>query len=128
MTSAREILAANLGDMMARTPALGTRPLIAAASGVSARTVGYMLQSGRGNPTLGNIELVARAFNVPVWRLLVDSPIIERMLMVSRILEMPGVPDTALGAQWSAAARDTGAAVHEPAPAIYHQQQRRRGK
>lgn len=109
MTSARQVLAANLLELMASHPRLNDRKSVAAAAGVSARTVGYMLQSGRGNPTLANIEAVAAAFRVPVWQLVTDSPTVKKLASIARILDTPGVPDERLAPEWSAPAR-----VEEP--------------
>ena len=93
MATAHEMLARNLRELMANHDRLTNRPALAAATGLSARTIGYMLQSGKGNSTLANIELVARAFKVPVWHLLVDSPTVRKMTQIAQILDAPAVPD-----------------------------------
>lgn len=114
MTSARQILAQNLRTLMSKTPSLDHRDKIAARSGVSPRTVGYMLQSGDGNPTLRNIEAVADAFKVPVWRLLTDSPNVDKLLLLNQILGTAGVPDDVVGDQWNATLQNGTRSVQEP--------------
>lgn len=94
MTSARSLLAKNLREMMATHDRLTNRKALAAATGISPRSIGYMLQSGPGNPTLANIEAVAHAFKVPVWHLLTDSPTVRKMTQIAQILDAPAVPDT----------------------------------
>ena len=94
MPTARETLAQNLRDMMAAHERFTNRKALAAATGISPRSIGYMLQSGPGNPTLANIEAVAQAFKVPAWQLLVDSPAMRRLAQVANILDAPAVPDS----------------------------------
>lgn len=112
--SAHRTLADNLAELMRAHADLDTRKKLAARAGISARSVGYMLQSGRGNPTLGHIEAVANAFRVPVWRLLSDSPTLNRMTRIAEILEMPAIDDSRLGKPWRAT--DTVAAEPPPPP------------
>ena len=116
MTSARQILADNLRALMAKHPALDHRNKIAARAGVSPRTIGYMLQSGEGNPTLGNIEAVAQAFKVPVWRLLTDSPNVDKLLLLNKILGGNGVPDEIVGDKWNATLRNGQSSAQDPTP------------
>lgn len=66
---ARDVLRQNLAALMSAHPILRSRGAIERRTDVAARTVGYML-SGKGNPTLGNIEAVAQAFHLEVWELL----------------------------------------------------------
>lgn len=68
---AKQVLAETLRSLMARHERLRNRQAIATASGVSDRTVGYMLK-GEGNPTLDNIEAVAARFGLRAWELLID--------------------------------------------------------
>ncbi len=114
MTSARQILADNLRALMSKTPALDHRDKIAARSGISARTVGYMLQSGDGNPTLRNIEAVADAFKVPVWRLLTDSPNVDKLILLNKILGPNAVPDDVVGDQWNATLQNGAPTAQQP--------------
>jgi transcriptional regulator with XRE-family HTH domain len=114
MQSARQILAQNLRALMSRQPSLDHRDKIAARSGVSARTIGYMLQSGDGNPTLASIEAVALAFRVPVWRLLTDLPDADKLLLLQKILGSDGVSDEHVGDQWNATLQNSSLAAHEP--------------
>jgi transcriptional regulator with XRE-family HTH domain len=125
MQSARHILAQNLRALMSKYPSLDHRDKIAARSGVSARTVGYMLQSGEGNPTLASIEAVADAFRVPVWRLLTDSPNVDKLLLLQKILGSDGVSDEYVGDQWNATLQNGTPAAREP-PTPY--QARKKGR
>ena len=119
VTSARQTLATNLRQLMARHPDLNDRPKLALRSGVSARTIGYMMQSGEGNPTLANIEAVAKAFGKPVWHLLIDSPVIEKLLLLDKILNTTAVPDAALGDTWDATKTNGRKIAAEPPPPPY---------
>lgn len=119
VTSARQVLAQNLRQLMARHPDLYDRDRLASRAGVSPRTIGYMLQSGNGNPTLDSIEAVARAYGKPVWHLLIDSPVIEKLLLLDKILGSKAVPDAALGDQWDATKTNSGIVAAEPAAPEY---------
>lgn len=70
----RETLAKNLERLMkARAPAL-TQKQLAARSGVSQRTISNMLNPGSGvSPMLENIELIAVAFSLEPWHLLIPD-------------------------------------------------------
>lgn len=70
---AREILNHNLRGLMAAHPILRDRKALKARTGVSPRTIGYMLQPTQGNPTLANLEAVAGAFHLEVWELLMPG-------------------------------------------------------
>jgi len=48
------------------------RERLARAAGIGDGTVGYMIREGDGNPTLDNIDAVARVFKVAAWELLFD--------------------------------------------------------
>lgn len=100
--NARAILAANLAELMRANPSLNSRKTLGARAGISPRTVGYMMQSGKGNPTLANIEAVAAAFRVPVWQLLADSAGVKRLASIAAILDAPPVPDERLSPAWNA--------------------------
>lgn len=111
MTGARHILAANLRKLMSKHPVLRDRKAIAARTGISARTVGYMLQSGEGNPTLANIEAVADAFKVPAWRLLTDDENVDKLLLLDKILSPRGVD---VGDAWDATKANGAPSVADP--------------
>jgi len=119
MNSARQILAANLRHWMARHPDLNDRPKLASRSGISPRTIGYMMQSGAGNPTLANIEAVAKAFGKPVWHLLIDVPVIEKLLLLDKILNTTAVPDETLGDKWDATKNSGHHVAAEPSTPAY---------
>ncbi len=78
---AREILNSNLRALMAAHPILKDRKAIKARTGVSPRTIGYMLQPEVGNPTLANLEAVATAFHLDVWELLMPGLDISNVQM-----------------------------------------------
>ena len=67
------------------------RAAIQKACGVSARTVGYM-REGTGNPTIANIEAVARLFKLEAWELLIDHAEARKRLM-ARIFDESAAPD-----------------------------------
>lgn len=117
--SAREILAANLRHLMTQHPDLNDRTKLARRSGVSPRTIGYMLQSGTGNPTLESMEAVAKAFGKPVWHLFIDFPVVERLSLLDKILRSPAVPDVTLGDTWNANKTAQAPVMAEPLPPLY---------
>ena len=87
----REILAKNLRLLMQNSAKYKNRPSLAAAAGLSARTIGYMRQKTGGNPTLKNIEAVAEIFDLEVWELLIDHAQAKKRLL-SKIFDV-SAPD-----------------------------------
>lgn len=80
------------------------RKLLAAAAGVSARSVGYLLQKN-GNPTLKTIQAVAGVFKLEPWELLMDDHSTRERLL-GRIFGAtgawrPGDPDRRAPSQLS---------------------------
>lgn len=61
----REVLAANLAALMARTPALDTQLKLARRSGIAQSTIGRILRQ-EVSPTVDVLEAIAHAFEVPV--------------------------------------------------------------
>lgn len=117
--SARQVLADNLREWMGRHPDLNNRPKLALRAGVSERTIGYMQQPDKGNPTIDSIEAVAKAFSKPAWHLLIDSPHMEKYLLLDKILNTTAVPDAALGDAWDATKTNGTAIAFEPPPPPY---------
>lgn len=78
---AGSVLAHNLKALMAAHPVLRDRKAIKTRTGVSERTVGYMLQPEDGNPTLSNMEAVAGAFHLEVWELLMPGLDVAKITM-----------------------------------------------
>lgn len=68
----RDILAANLKALMASRASLDTLPKITAASGVSNGTLDRMRRAAAA-VRVDDIELVAQAFNLRAWQLLVPN-------------------------------------------------------
>jgi len=116
MASAHETLAENLRELMAKHDRLKNRPALAAATGLAPRTIGYMLQSGSGNPTLQAIEAVARAFRVPVWQLLTDSPTVRKLTQIVEILDATPVPDERIPPAFDARNHRPPIAAEPPEP------------
>lgn len=77
---ALEILAKNLTRLMEESARYKNRSQLEVASGVSARTIGSM-RAGQGNPTLENIEDVARVFKLEAWELLIDHEVTKKRLI-----------------------------------------------
>jgi transcriptional regulator with XRE-family HTH domain len=88
---AREILSKNLKKLMATHPRYNDRESVQNGCGVSARTIGHM-REGKKNPTLANIEAVARLFKLEAWELLIDHGEARRRIL-ERLLAQPGVSD-----------------------------------
>lgn len=78
-TSIKAVLAQNLNSLMKQHPLLKDRFSLEKRSGVSARTIGSM-KSGKGNPTLENIDAVARAYKLTPAEIL--SPSLKEQLAV----------------------------------------------
>lgn len=72
---AKQTLAANLRLLSGGTDTQAFRERIAKKTGgeVSARTIGTMMSSTAGNPTLANVEAVATALNMTVAELLTEN-------------------------------------------------------
>lgn len=70
---AKRILAANLRILSGGTDTQAFRLRVEKKSGVSARTIGYMLSESSGNPTLANLESVADALGVTIGELLTEN-------------------------------------------------------
>lgn len=68
----KHTLATNLARLMADSKLTKNQSELARKSGVSQRTISNYLAPERyeGSPTLDNIELLARAFNIEAWQLL----------------------------------------------------------
>jgi transcriptional regulator with XRE-family HTH domain len=81
LMDAREILERKLRLLMAQSNGkYSDRKLLGAAAGVSARSVGYLLQKS-GNPTLKTIQAVAGVFKLEAWELLIDDSSARERLM-----------------------------------------------
>lgn len=85
--TAREILAVKLRQLMSAHARLRDRDSLETATGVSARTIGYMLE-GNGNPTINNVEKVAGAYGLEAWEMLFD-PDKSRGKLVERLFGPP---------------------------------------
>lgn len=70
--SIRDVLAANLSQLMDGHPILNTQMRLAQRSGVAQRTIGRM-RNAEVDPQLGHVEAVAKALGVQVTTLLTDS-------------------------------------------------------
>jgi transcriptional regulator with XRE-family HTH domain len=76
----KKVLSKRLKTLMAERGV--NRKKIETKTGVSARTVGYMLEAGENsNPTLENLMLVAEYFGISVWELLFDPEVDTKKLM-----------------------------------------------
>jgi hypothetical protein len=75
-SSVRIVLADNLRHLMSTRPDLDSQPKIEAACGVRQRTVSNLLNPDRDDvkhgPRLDVVEIVASAFGLSTWQLLVD--------------------------------------------------------
>lgn len=78
---AKEVLRHNLTALMSAHPILRDRKAIKTRTGVSERSIGYMLQPDAGNPTLANLEAVAGAFHLDVWELLMPGLDVKQIAM-----------------------------------------------
>lgn len=67
---ARVVLSVNLKKLMSEHPQLGSQLRLGKQARVAGRSIGYMLQPAKGNPTLDNIAKVAAVFRLEVWQLL----------------------------------------------------------
>jgi transcriptional regulator with XRE-family HTH domain len=97
--SAKILLSAHLKLLMASHPALSDRKALSARTGVSERTIGYMLQPDTGNPTLASIESVAKAYGLRAWELLIDRESEKERLMAK--IFGTAIPDEKLGKDWA---------------------------
>lgn len=82
--SARAALRASLKAQMEAHASLRTRETVARRAGVSARTVGYLLQLSGPSPRLDVLERVAAAFGLRAWELLID-PDEDRDRVIDRL-------------------------------------------
>lgn len=90
--AALELLSERLTDLMVATSKDRFEVARATRGAVSARTVGSM-KSGKGNPTIANIEAVAQVFKLQAWELLIDREA-EKERIMGRIFGSSAVQDT----------------------------------
>ncbi|MCK2095204.1 hypothetical protein [Thauera aromatica] len=113
---AKQTLAANLRLLSGGTDTQAFRERIAKKTGgeVSARTIGTMMSSTTGNPTLANIEAVATALSMTVAELLTEN--------LGRNKQEIVPPGAASPAGWgpSPAAKPAMAAHHPVGSALAH--------
>jgi len=98
--NAKILLAAHLKLLMANHHTLTNRTALKVKTGVSERTIGYMLQPDTGNPTLASIESVAKAYGLRAWELLIDRESEKERLMAK--IFGTAIPDEKLGKDWVA--------------------------
>lgn len=68
--STRVLLAENLQKLMEADPNLDSQPKLAKRAGVAQKTISNLLNADGPSPRLEIVHLVAKAFRMPVWRLL----------------------------------------------------------
>jgi len=70
--SSRDVIARNLSNLMEVTPHLNSQPKVAARSGLGQTSIGRILRKEAG-ATIDSLDLIARAFGVEPWHLLVPN-------------------------------------------------------